>query len=159
PHDDAIIKNLIASGVEIHFVQASYDKTSAGALHMDIDGMFAAHYSRVTGEKIRGTNAKLRAEGRCLYHAPLGYLDIDTDNKAIDPDRAPLVRQLFELYSTEKWSIQQLTTWAKEHGLTAKPRRRRRSQAEILDGVKNSHEAVCRLVTRTGIAFILGNPF
>ncbi len=45
--DDMIIKKLLALGFPIIFVEATYDKTSAGDLHMDIDGMFAAHYSRV----------------------------------------------------------------------------------------------------------------
>lgn len=159
PHDDAVIKNLIARGVDVRFVQASYDKTSAGALHMDIDGMFAAHYSRVTSEKVRSTNAKLRAEGRCTYGAPVGYLNVGTDNKPLDPERAPLIKRLFDLYATGTWSIQQLAEWAKTHGLTSKPSRRRRSHSEVRAGVENTDTPVSRPITRTGIASILRSPF
>lgn len=158
-HDDAIIKNLISRGIDIRFVQAAYDNTSAGALHMDIDGMFAAHSSRVTSEKVKGTYAKLRSEGKCTYRSPVGYLDGGPDQKSIDPQRASLVRQLFELYATESWSIQQLAIWAKQHGLTAKPRRRCRTRSEIREGMENSHQPVSRFITRTGISSILTNPF
>jgi site-specific DNA recombinase len=159
PHDDAIIKNLVARGVDVRFVQASYDKTSAGALHMDVDGMFAAHHSRVTSEKVRGTYGKLRSEGKCTYHSPIGYIDGGSDNKYFDHERAPLIRQLFELYATESWSIQQLAVWAKQHGLTTKPRRRCRSREQILEGIDSPHAPSSRPVSRNGIATILGNPF
>ena len=49
--DDVILKKLISLGSDIRFSEATYDKTSSGELHMDIDGMFAAHYSRVISQK------------------------------------------------------------------------------------------------------------
>jgi site-specific DNA recombinase len=45
--DDTILRNLMKAGVDIRFTLAHYDNTSAGALHMDIDGMFAEHHSLV----------------------------------------------------------------------------------------------------------------
>lgn len=83
--DGIILKNLIKNGVDVRFVQANYDDSSSGALHMDIDGMFAAHYSRVISEKIRGANTKLWAEGKCTYKAPIGYLNQGSDNKPTRP--------------------------------------------------------------------------
>ena len=46
--DDTILRKLMKAGVDILFALAQYDKTSAGELHMDIDGMFSQHHSRVT---------------------------------------------------------------------------------------------------------------
>ena len=44
---DLIVKEMIDKhGIRIIFVQADYEKNSAGALHRDIDGMFARHWSR-----------------------------------------------------------------------------------------------------------------
>jgi hypothetical protein len=59
-------------GIDVRFVYANYDKTSAGALHMDIDGMFAEHHSRVTSEKVRLTTWNLRERGVVTYKAPIG---------------------------------------------------------------------------------------
>jgi len=95
---------------------------------MDIDGMFAAHYSRVISEKVKNAQRKLRIEGRCLYFTPIGYLDKGSDNKPLDPERAPIVKRVFELYSTGDWSFAQLGKWAAKQGLTTKPVRRKRTK-------------------------------
>ena len=61
--DDTLIRKLMRKGVDVRFVYANYDKTSSGALHMDIDGMFAQHHSRVTSEKVSLTIKVARAKG------------------------------------------------------------------------------------------------
>lgn len=158
-HDDAVIKDLIAQGVDVRFVQATYEKSSAGALHMDIDGMFSAHWSRLSGEKIRATNAKLRAEGKCTNRAPVGYLDHGPGDKPLDPERAPVIKQLFELYATGEWSVAQLTRWALTQGLTTKPMRAKRTRDEIAQGSENSHPKVSRPITDKHIEQILHTAF
>lgn len=158
--DDVILKKLMKLGCDIRFSQAQYDKTSSGDLHMDIDGMFAAHYSRVISEKVKLAIAKLRNEGKCVYVAPLGYIDKGSDNKPIDIERAPIVKRIFDLYATGGWSFSQLSKWANEHGLTTKPVRRNRSKDEILSNV--SKEQISRISNPTTIKTIeniLKNPF
>ncbi|EKE07443.1 MAG: hypothetical protein ACD_18C00084G0009 [uncultured bacterium] len=157
--DGMIVKDLINSGIDVRFVQASYDNTSSGALHMDIDGMFASHYSRVISEKVRAAYQKLREEGKCTYTAPLGYLDKGSDNKPIDPSRAPLVKQIFELYATGGWSLSQLAKWANKNGLTTKPWRQRRTKVEVTDDKMNYHPKVRRPLSEKSIGHILKNPF
>lgn len=158
--DDVIIKKLINLGCDIRFSEASYDKTSSGDLHMDIDGMFASHYSRVISEKVKKAQVKLRNEGKCLYFSPMGYLDQGSDNKVFDPERAPLVKRIFELYSTGEWSFNQLGKWAREQGLTTKPMRRHRTREEILNNVENSTlPKISRPATHKTIEYILSNPF
>lgn len=159
PQDGIIIKKLIARRRDIRFVQATYDASSSGALHMDIDDMFAAHYSRVISEKVRAAYEKLHAEGKCTYFAPIGYLDGGSDNKPLDPERAPIVKHLFEHYATGAWSINQLACWANQQGLTTKPTRRRRTTQQILDGEENGNPTVCHPITRTTVEIILKNPF
>jgi DNA invertase Pin-like site-specific DNA recombinase len=73
--DDTLVRKLMRKGIDFRFVYANYDKTSAGALHMDIDGMFAEHHSRVTSEKVRLTTWNLRERGVVTYRAPVGYLN------------------------------------------------------------------------------------
>lgn len=158
--DDVLIKRLMKMGCDIRFSQASYDKTSSGDLHMDIDGMFASHYSRVISEKVKNASDKLRADGRCIYFTPIGYLDHGSDNKPFDPVRAPIVKRIFELYSTGEWSFSQLAKWANEQGLTTKPKRRRRTHDEILTNVSlDNFSKVSQVASHKTIENILSNPF
>jgi site-specific DNA recombinase len=159
-HDDLLIRKLMKLGCDIRFTDATYDKTSAGELHMNIDGMFAAHYSRVIGEKVRSAYERLRAEGRCLYPAPIGYLDRGSDNKPLDHERAPVVKRIFELYASGDWSFSQLAKWAREQGLTHRPSRRKRTRDEILNNVDpRTVPKLARPVGKKTIENILKNPF
>lgn len=158
--DEMIIKHLIQHGVDVRFVQTEYDKTSSGALHMDIDGMFSKHYSRVISEKVKAAYTKLRTEGKCTYMAPLGYLDEGVDNKPLDPERSPTVKRLFELYATGGWSLAQLAKWANQQGLTTKPLRRRRTPEEMLTDIdQDDIPKVSRPVNNKTVEIILNNPF
>lgn len=157
--DGMLIKELMKRGIEFHFVQTSYDKSSSGELHRDIDGMFAQHFSRVVSEKVRNTFDKFRSEGRCIGPASIGYLDQGSDSKPIDPIRGPIVIRIFEQYATGEWSMSQLAKWANNSGLTTKPCRPKRSRKEILAGVENDKPQVSRPVTAKTIENILKNPY
>ncbi len=160
--DDTILRKLMKSGVDMRFAYAQYDKTSAGELHMDIDGMFAEHHSRVTSEKVRITMRNKRAQGICTHKAPVGYLNEGSmEHKPLDPVRAPIVKQLFEKYATGDWSLADLARWATEQGFTMSPMRRRRTEEEILaeeeDDVRLEIERVSRPPTFNNINKILRN--
>ena len=156
--DDNILRKLMDRGLDIHFVQATYDKTSSGELHMDIDGMFSNHYSRVIREKVTNTIEKLRREGICTYRAPVGYLNLgDPRNKPFDPIRAPIIKRIFEKYSEGNISLQDLARWANNQGLTMTPMRKRRTQMEKEE--ETEIEAVARPLTFKNIQKILTNRF
>ena len=158
--DDVLIKKLIKLGCDIRFSQAQYDKTSSGDLHMDIDGMFSSHYSRVISEKVKNASVKLRAEGRCLFFSPIGFLDEGSDNKTLDPVRAPIVKRIFELYATGDYSFRELAKWANTQGLTTKPVRRKRTQDQILSNVApDIIPKTSQPVSHKSIENILKNPF
>lgn len=160
-NDDNILRKLMKfPNVDIRFVQAKYELTSSGELHMDVDGMFAQHHSRNTSEKVTNTNKKLRSEGVCTYKAPIGYLNEgDPRNKRFDPIRAPLVRQLFEKYAEGTWSLSDLARWANENGLTTPPARRKRTFDEMLQDEEVKIEPVSRPLTFNHIHKILTNSF
>lgn len=158
--DSAIVDKLINQGKDILFVWAHYEKTSSGALHRDIDSVFSNHYSRALGEKIRETNKKLRAEGKCLQNAPIGYLDMGSSNKPFDPERAPIVKRIFEQYATGGWSFVTLAQWANKQGLTTKPARRKRTTEEKAIGLKMEDiPKTSRNTSKNTIEHILTNPF
>ena len=162
--DDTILRKLMKAGVDIRFTLAQYDKTSAGELHMDIDGMFSEHHSRVTREKVTITIRNARTRGLCTNKAGVGYFNEgNMDHKPHDPIRAPLIRQMAELAATGEWSLADLARWAIEQGFTMPPMRRRRTQEEILaeeeDDVRLEIPAVSRLPTFNSVHKILTNPF
>lgn len=127
---------------------------------MDIDGMFARHYSRVIREKVTLTTFKLREEGICTYRAPVGYLNLgDPRKKPFDPDRAPIIKQLFEKYAKENVSLNDLARWANRQGLTMPAMRRRRTEKEMLSDDEITIEPVARPVNFKNIQKILVNPF
>src|SRR3989344_4457981 len=122
--------------------------------------MFSSHYSEVISEKVRNAQKKLRGERRCIYGAPVGYLDEGSDNKPLDPKRAPTVKRVFELYATGDWSIRQLGKWAREQGLTKKPCRRKRTKEEIANNLDVATiPKISRPVDHKTIEYMLPNPF
>lgn len=162
--DDTVLRKLMKSGIDMRFTLAQYDKTSAGELHMDIDGMFSEHHSRVTREKVSLTMRSKRAQGVCTHKAPVGYLNEGVmEHKPIDPVRGPIIIKLFEMAATGEWSLEDMARWAIEQGFTMPPMRRRRTKEEMLmeeeDDVRTEIEAVCRPPTFNSIHKILSNRF
>ncbi len=161
--DEIIIRRLMKAGSDIRFTLATYDKSSSGELHMDIDGMFSEHHSRVTREKVSLTIYNSRKDGLCTNKAPVGYLNLgEMDHKPFDPMRAPLIRKFFEMYATGEWSLADLARWAIDQGFTMPPVRRRRTQEEVLaeeeDDVRIDIEKISRLPSYNTIHKILTNP-
>lgn len=159
-NDDGLLKKLMKQS-DIHFVQTKYDvHSSSGKLHMDIDGTFSQHYSRVLSEKIRNQNKKLREEGVCIYKAPIGYLNQgDSRNKPFDLIRAPIIKSLFVKYAEGTWTLIELAEWAQKQGLTMPAVRRKRTPEEMLSDEETIIEPICRPVTYKNIHVILTNPF
>ena len=162
--DETIIRKLMKSGIDFRFVLATYDKTSSGALHMDIDGMFAEHHSRVTSEKVSLNIFNQREKGICVYKAPVGYLNPGSmENKPFDTVRAPLIKKMFEMYSTGNWTLKELAKFATKQGFTMPATRRKRTKEEMLSEEEDDNilkiEPVTHLVTYTSIQKILTNPF
>lgn len=159
-NDDNLIRKMMKMGIDIRFVQAKYEQSSSGELHMDVDGMFAQHHSRNTSEKVRNTTRKLRDEGACTYRAPIGYLNTGNPrHKPFDPVRAPLVKQLFEKYAEDTWSLSDLAQWANDNNLRSRPVRRKRTLDEMLSDEEVMIEPVERLLTFNHIHKILTNLF
>jgi hypothetical protein len=153
---------MMRNGTDFRFVYAKYDQTSSGALHMDIDGMFAEHHSRVTSEKVRIATKTARERGICTYRAPIGYLNQgNMTRKATDPERAPVIQRMYELYASGDWTLSDLARFANSHGFVTVPMRRRRTRDEMLaeEDEAVQIERVSRPVTENHVSRILTNPF
>ncbi len=138
--DWAIVGDLADSGVQIHFANESLDfQSRGGRLTADIQAVIASDYIRnLREEALKGIRGRLK-QGLLPGRAPVGYLDQGRGKpKVPDPAKAPLIREMFELYATGNHGIRSLHESMRRRGL------------KNLKGGE---------VTRHGIETILSNPF
>jgi DNA invertase Pin-like site-specific DNA recombinase len=77
-------------GIELHVVGRGRieAQTSTGYLVAGVEGIVAAHYRKLVGEKTRDAMARLRAKGRRVSRfTPFGYT-LAPDHMTLVPDRA-----------------------------------------------------------------------
>ncbi len=121
--DWADLGELIDQGVVVRFANEDVDmNTRGGRLSADIQAVIAADFIRNLREETKkGMYGRLK-QGIWPLAAPLGYLDQGKGGKlkVIDPVMAPLVRKVFELYSTAKYSLTGLAEEAYRMGLRSR---------------------------------------
>ena len=115
-------------GLEIHFVRERHIHSplsrSSDKLMYGVKAIFAKHYvDNLSEEAAKGMREKA-SQGMWPTVAPVGYCNVDgPDGKRIiipDPERAPLVQRLFELYASGNYSLAEITTEAKRLALNRK---------------------------------------
>jgi len=105
---------------------------STGVLTFNILLSVGAHYSAELSRRVR-RGMRARAErGHFVGVRPLGYIVDDTvqpHSSKLDPDRAHIIRELFEAVRDQKMTLDQATEWARARGLrTSKGREPARSE-------------------------------
>jgi DNA invertase Pin-like site-specific DNA recombinase len=113
------LAELIDAGVSVQIAGETLDLTTRGGrLSADIQAVVAADYIRNLREEARkGINGRLK-QGLYPFPALLGYADSGAGKpKRIDPASGPLVRQVFELYATSRYSLAGLVKEAWRLGL------------------------------------------
>ena len=124
-----VLEKLINEGkIELHFhvenVQIHKESTSQERLMWNLHVILAQSYVDSLRDNVnRSIQQKLR-KGEWISLAPLGYLHIKgaenergTGKIIVDPDRAPIIRKLFETYASGEYTIADLTRKAQEWGL------------------------------------------
>lgn len=127
-----ILSEIERSGSKLESTTERVDDTPAGKLLYSIMASVNAFRSRGDAEKVMlGIDRKHQAGGS---HGPArtGYLNVReiVDRRsiasiAIDPERAPLIGQLFELAATGHYTMTTLTEVMADRGLTSRPNRRK----------------------------------
>jgi DNA invertase Pin-like site-specific DNA recombinase len=145
---------LIDSGIDVRFATDSIDlNTRGGRLSADIQAVVAADYIRNLREEARkGFYGRLN-QGVYPIPAPVGYRDEGAGKpKSVDLEKAPLVRQLFDLYATGTHTLASLTHEAAIRGL-----RNRQGGTYTLNGIstilKNPFYTGLMKIKRTGETF------
>ena len=114
------IGELADQGFDIHFATETLDFGSRGGrLSADIQQVIAADYIRNLREEIRkGIDGRLK-QGLYPFGAPIGYLNNGKGKaKTLDPERAPLVKDMFALYASGRYSLRSLRAEMTRRGLT-----------------------------------------
>lgn len=114
--------------LEVHLVKEgevlSKDSKSHQKFIHGIKVLMAKNYIDNLSEEVTKGLFEKAARGQYPGQAPTGYLNITTATKerimAIDPERAPLVKRLFELYATHTQTLDMLHTWSHDNGLWSK---------------------------------------
>lgn len=133
--DVDIHRHLIDAGVQLVSATENIDETPSGMLLHGIMSSIAEFYSRnLAAEVTKGMTQKVAAGGT-PSRAPIGYLNVrkrDTHGceyrtVEIDPDRAPLIRWVFETYAKGEHTVPDLLAEATARGLTTVPTPKRPS--------------------------------
>ncbi|RJX18456.1 MAG: recombinase family protein [Desulforudis sp.] len=138
--DWAALGELLDAGVDVRFAHDSMDlHARGGRLSADIQAVIAADYIRNLREETKkGFYGRLK-QGIYPLPAPIGYLDQGAGKPKIpEPAKAFMVREIFRLYATGNYSLDQLVSYLE------------------CKGYKNNGSGK---ITRNGLATILHNPF
>ena len=118
-------------GLEIHLVKEgsviSRDSRSSEKFIHGIKVLMAKNYIDNLSEETRKGMVEKAAQGIFPSYAPIGYKNTDGLNGkriiVIDETNAPMVRRLFELYSTGRYSLKDLGALVREERLMGRSNR------------------------------------
>ncbi|OGX19812.1 MAG: hypothetical protein A3K83_00130, partial [Omnitrophica WOR_2 bacterium RBG_13_44_8b] len=131
-HPDRLARNSVDGGkiiyltdigiiTDLHFPTYRFDNTAQGKFMLSIAFGQSKYYIDNLSENVkRGLREKVR-RGEWPAWAPTGYLN-DYKNKTIvvDPDKAPIIKKLFELYAGGAFSLEELLQYAHQLGFIGK---------------------------------------
>jgi DNA invertase Pin-like site-specific DNA recombinase len=128
-HPDRLARNSVDGGKIIHMIDRSlikslkfptfwFEPTPQGLFMLNIAfGQSKYFVDNLRENTKRGLRQKIR-NGVWPGWAPVGYLNnLKTKMIDIDPEKAPKVRKLFELYATGNHTFHSLANWCKENKL------------------------------------------
>lgn len=126
-----VIMQLRAAKAQLLSATENIDETPVGRLTLGIMSAINEFRSAEDGEDIRYKMGEKAKRGGTINKAPLGYKNVREDfegrlvpSVAVDPERAPLIRQAFELYASGDYSLDRLTQTMADLGLRSRPTKR-----------------------------------
>jgi site-specific DNA recombinase len=130
--------------LDVHLVKEndilSPDSKSHQKLLHGIKVVMAKNYIDNLSEEIEKGMKEKAEQGIFPSRAPLGYINVLCGDKKFiqpDPDSAPMIRRLFELYSTGNYSLLQLTRLIHQEGLVSRVRKNKIERGSIAKMLNN----------------------
>ena len=151
--------------LELHFVTtnlALHRNSSANELMIwNILLAVAEGQSKMISEKVKKGNREKLEQGKFIGYSPTGYQNVVTQNGdgsfkkeiLVDEEREEFIRKCFHLYSTDKYSMEEIARMMNNAGFTMKTKRSRNGKDKLEDRKDG------RNITRSDIHNILRNPF
>jgi site-specific DNA recombinase len=113
-----ICDTLEASSVGIVSIKESIDTgTATGRMIRSILGAVSEFEREAIVDRVKTGIAEMAKQGRMLGKLPLGYLRDANGDVVLDPETAPLIREMFMQYATGTCSTWDLSRWARSRGL------------------------------------------
>ena len=130
--------------IELHFPSDNLilrkDSPATDLFHFNINVSLAQYYSNAISDNVRRSFEQKRRRGEWTGRAPLGYMHVKGETLPSDivpdPDTAPFVIRLFELYATGQESTR--TIQAKAHEMGLRGRSGRRLSSSMTDYLLNN---------------------
>jgi site-specific DNA recombinase len=149
--DDAqLYEQLVGMGIKLVSATENIDETPAGRLMHGMLATFAEYYSNNLATEIKKGLHQKHKTGGTPFKPPIGYLPKreligtqDIRTVIVDPERAPLVQEAFDLYATGDWTLHRLADHLEARGLRSRPTTKRGPQP----------------VSMTSIHKVLRNPY
>src|SRR5258708_4663420 len=116
----ALRAHLKSLGISLRSATEPIDDTSTGKLMEGVLASFAQFDNDVRSERTRAGMPAALELGRWTFPAPLGYLNAPKWSSATlvhDPERAALVKQVFEDYASGRFTKQEVLARTTEGGL------------------------------------------
>src|ERR1035437_4565807 len=116
-HPDRLARNSVDGGKVIYLVDTGvitdlkfptfwFDATPQGKFMLSISFGQSKYYVDNLSENIKRSYRQKLKNGIWPHKSPLGYLwDKKTKSMIIDPDRAPLIRKMFEAYGSGNYTL------------------------------------------------------
>jgi site-specific DNA recombinase len=120
----ALRSHLQSLGISLRSATEPIDDTSTGKLMEGVLAAFAQFDNDCRSDRTRaGMKAALEL-GRWTFLAPIGYLNAPramAKSLIADPERAPIVRRVFDQYATGRFTKQQVLEQARAWGADEPP--------------------------------------
>jgi len=126
--DGDITRFLQERGIQLVSTTEAIDETPSGMLLHGIMASIAEFYSRNLATEVLKGMKKKASFGGTVSKAPVGYINVRKVDEMgreyrtveLDEERAPFVRQAFELYATGDWTINDLAEHLALRGFTTR---------------------------------------
>lgn len=121
PKDSAELYQLMMEGFELHFAAEGISTQNPMGRHIMyiMWGLASGYSENLRAEINKGIMGRLK-QGRYPGPVPLGFKKVEDCKTVLDPEKAPLVKRLFQEYATGKYSVEAMSKRAREFGLTNK---------------------------------------
>lgn len=142
-----LVEEFGRAGVGFVSAKESIDTTSAyGRAFFGILATLAQMERELTSERLSANLENAARGGAMVGPLPAGYMRDAVGAIVLDPERAPVVRRLFEEYASGRHSFRSLTLWANAEGLEPPQRRRHNARPQLehftIDSVR---DLVCNI--------------